>query len=86
MRNIIFIGGVHGAGKNFLLESIKSDIPFIHLTASEVLKWKEISDNPDKKLVNAIKNTQNILVENLKKIEKNGQNYLIDEHFTLLKK
>lgn len=44
MKSIIFIGGVHGAGKNFLLESIKLDIPFIHLTASKVLKWKEISD------------------------------------------
>lgn len=86
MRNIIFIGGVYGAGKNFLLESIKLDIPFIHLTASKVLKWKEISDNPDKKLVHSITNTQDILVENLKKIVKDGQNYLLDGHFTLLNK
>lgn len=81
MKSIIFIGGVHGAGKNFLLESIKLDIPFIHLTASKVLKWKEISDNPDKKLVHSITNTQDILVENLKKIVKDGQNYLLDGQF-----
>ena len=86
MKSIIFIGGVHGAGKNFLLERIKSDIPFIRLTASDVLKWQEISDNPDKKLVNSITNTQDILVENLKKTVKDGQNYLLDGHFTLLNK
>lgn len=86
MKNIIFIGGVHGAGKNFLLDNINSEISFIHLTASEVLKWKEISDNPDKKLVNSITNTQDILIENLRKIVKDEQNYLLDGHFTLLNK
>lgn len=86
MKNIIFMGGVHGSGKNFLVDSIKSGIPFIHLTASEVLKWKEISGNPDRKLVNSIANTQDILIKNLKKIVKKGQNYLLDGHFTLLNK
>lgn len=86
MKNIIFLAGIHGVGKNFMLDKIKFSKPIIHLSASEVLKWNKISENPSDKKVSSISSTQNLLIENLKKIVKNKQYYLLDGHLTLLNK
>ena len=48
MKNIIFIGGVHGVGKGNICQNIKLNLNIIHLTASEVLNWKDISDIENK--------------------------------------
>lgn len=87
MRNLILVGGVHGAGKDFLINSIKDKIPFIHLSASKVLKWNEISPCSATKLVDSLVDTQERLVKNLRKAVKNNDSlYLLDGHFTLLNK
>ena len=38
MTNIIFLGGIHGSGKNFILQHANFQNNITHLTASEVLK------------------------------------------------
>ena len=38
MKNIIFIGGIHGVGKGTLCEKVCNDLNIRHLSASEVLK------------------------------------------------
>ncbi|WP_439479285.1 ATP-binding protein [Chryseobacterium aquaticum] len=84
-KNIIFIGGVHGVGKGHICQIIKSYVNIIHLTASEVLKWRDISAT-DNKLVQNISETQDLLIVNLEKIVEKDKQYLLDGHYCLLNK
>jgi adenylate kinase len=83
MKNIIFIGGIHGVGKGEICKEIALKTDIIHLTASQILKWEEISDN-DNKLVKNITSTQNRLIKGLKNLIKKDKKYLLDGHFCLL--
>ncbi|MDQ0477096.1 ATP-binding protein [Chryseobacterium sp. MDT2-18] len=85
MKNIIFIGGIHGSGKGRICEDLKNEIDLIHLTASEVLNWKELSSQEEKQ-VNDINQTQDRLISNLNKIVKEDKTYLLDGHYCLLNK
>ena len=82
--NLLFFGGIHGSGKSYTIQKSISGTNYIHLTASKVLKWKDLSENPENKSVKNISGNQDILVENLNKIIKEGNNYILDGHFTLL--
>lgn len=82
MNNLIFIGGIHGAGKGTICRKVCEQTDLVHITASEVLKWREISDVENKKVMN-IPDTQIRLIEGLKKIKKEKGNYLLDGHFCL---
>lgn len=87
MKNdIIFIGGIHGVGKGTLCERIESELGIVHLSASEVLKWKELNVDSSDKRVTDIDSTQDRLLNNLKRIIIPGQTYLLDGHFCLLNK
>ncbi|HIB8180665.1 TPA: ATP-binding protein [Elizabethkingia anophelis] len=85
MKNIIFVGGVHGVGKGKICSELKLKTKLIHLTASEVLKWRDISDK-NNKLVENISRTQDLLVDNLRKIIKENNTYLLDGHYCLFDK
>jgi len=82
-NNIIFIGGIHGVGKGTICKEIVSKTDIIHITASEIIKWNEISSS-DNKLVNNIASTQEKLINGLKSLIKNDKQYLLDGHFCLL--
>ena len=45
MKNIIFIGGIHGVGKGTICKEVVLNTDLIHLTASQILKWEVISDS-----------------------------------------
>lgn len=83
MKNIIFIGGIHGVGKGTICKKIAIQTGITHLTASQILKWEEISD-PNNKLVKDILSTQERLIKGLKNIVKKDKKYLLDGHFCLL--
>lgn len=83
MGNIIFIGGIHGVGKGTICNEIVLKTDLIHVTASQILKWEEISES-DNKLVKDISSTQNRLIFGLKKLIKKDKRYLLDGHFCLL--
>ena len=83
MKNIIFIGGIHGVGKGTICNEIAFKTGSIHLTASEILKWKEISDR-DNKLVKNIASTQSRLIKGLENLIRTHEKYLLDGHFCLL--
>ena len=57
--------------------------PLIHITASEILKWNEISSS-DNKFVENLSSTQERLINGLEKLIKNENQYLLDGHFCLL--
>ena len=66
MKNdIIFIGGIHGVGKGTLCERIESELGIVHLSASEVLKWKDFNVDSSDKRVADIDATQDRLLKNL---------------------
>jgi len=87
MKNdIIFIGGIHGVGKGTLCERIESELGIVHLSASEVLKWKDFNVDSSDKRVADIDATQDRLLKNLKGVVTPGKTYLLDGHFCLLNK
>jgi adenylate kinase len=83
MKNIIFIGGIHGVGKGTICNEIALKTGSIHLTASEILKWEGISDR-DNKLVKNIASTQSRLIKGLDNLIRTDEKYLLDGHFCLL--
>jgi adenylate kinase len=85
VKNIIFIGGIHGVGKGWICAQLSKELNIKHLTASEVLKWTEISSSSNK-LVDNVNETQDRLVNNLRKIVVKDEKYLLDGHYCLLNK
>ena len=83
VKNIIFIGGIHGVGKGTICKEIVLNKDLIHITASQILKWEEIS-NADNKLVKNISSTQDRLILGLKNLIEKDKQYLLDGHFCLL--
>ena len=83
MKNIIFIGGIHGVGKGTICKKIASRTDLIHITASEILKWNDISLSSNK-FVNNIISTQERLINGLKSLIKKDKQYMLDGHFCLL--
>ena len=83
MKNIIFIGGIHGVGKGTICKKIASRTDLIHITASEILKWNDISLSSNK-FVNNIISTQERLINGLKNLIEKDKEYLLDGHFCLL--
>lgn len=83
MKNIIFIGGIHGVGKGTICNEIALKTGSIHLTASQILKWEEISAR-DNKLVKNIASTQSRLIKGLENLIRTEGKYLLDGHFCLL--
>lgn len=83
MKNIIFIGGIHGVGKGTICKKIASRTDLIHITASEILKWNDIGLSSNK-FVNNIISTQERLINGLKNLIEKDKEYLLDGHFCLL--
>lgn len=83
MNNLYFIGGIHGVGKGTICKKISPDFNLNHLSASEVLKWQEMSSSENKN-VKDLKLSQDRLISNLSKIIKTNEYYLLDGHFCLL--
>ncbi len=82
MATIHFIGGVHGVGKGTVCNKICEQVGLTHLSASELLKWGEISTNDNKK-VKDIKDTQERLLIGINNATQKGKSYLLDGHFCL---
>lgn len=82
-KNIIFVGGIHGVGKGTICKEISLNTGLTHLTASQILKWEEISEDGNK-LVENISSTQDRLIKGLKNLVKKEEKYLLDGHFCLL--
>lgn len=85
-KNIIFVGGIHGVGKSTICQQICSKLDIEYLSASELLKWKEINKDTKNKKVKNIPNTQNRLLTGLKDTLQEDKTYLLDGHYCLLNK
>jgi len=81
-RDIVFVGGIHGAGKGTVCRLVCEQTGRLHLVASEVLKWNDISLSENKNVSN-IADTQERLIRGLKNTIITGESYLLDGHFCL---
>lgn len=82
MAKIHFIGGIHGAGKGTICKQVCEQSDLVYLSASELIKWNEISEIDNKKVLN-IPNTQDRLLAGLNVVKKDTESYLLDGHFCL---
>lgn len=83
-KNIIFIGGIHGVGKSTICQHICSELNMEYLSASELLKWKDINGDSKNKKVKDISDTQNRLIIGLENTIQKDKFYLLDGHYCLL--
>jgi adenylate kinase len=82
-KNIIFIGGIHGVGKGTICSKVKEVLEIEHLSASELLKWNEVNEDPKNKLVADIPSMQDRLIMGLRERVEPNRKYLLDGHFCL---
>lgn len=83
-NNIAFIGGIHGVGKSTVCRQICVALNLEHLSASDLLKWKEINEDTRNKKVSSIPATQDRLLTGLTNAVQKDKNYLLDGHYCLL--
>ena len=85
-NSIIFVGGIHGVGKSTLCKKACELIGIKYLSASSVLNWAKVNNNQKSKKVQDITQTQDLLINGLKKFITDEKVYLLDGHFCLLNK
>lgn len=84
MKNIVFIGGIHGVGKSYLTEKISSQLGIRSYSASKLismLKEKEFSTN---KYIDSIDTNQDQLIHSIELNTNDTESFLLDGHFCLL--
>lgn len=82
IKNINFVGGIHGVGKGFICDQLSKRFNCIHLSASGILKWEEISSKKNKR-VKSIVSTQESLISGLSEIVDKNNTYFLDGHLCL---
>jgi adenylate kinase len=82
--NILFIGGIHGVGKSTICKEICQVTGYNYLSASELIKWKQINSDEKNKKVTDIPSTQDRLINGLNEVVLNTKKYLLDGHYCLI--
>jgi adenylate kinase len=85
-RRIFFLGGIHGVGKGSLCKILSASLNIECLTASKLINWKDLNENPINKSVSNIGLTQERLIVGLDSYCKENRTYILDGHFCLLDK
>jgi adenylate kinase len=83
MRQILFVGGIHGVGKTYFCSKIsaKNDLP--HYSASKLISLQKEIYFSGNKNVEHIEGNQNFLIDALQTRTSNS-NIILDGHFCLL--
>lgn len=83
-NSIAFIGGIHGVGKSTICRKICNEVKLDYLSASELIKWKDINEDIQNKKVRNILATQDRLIIGLTNSIQKNKTYLLDGHYCLL--
>jgi len=84
-QNVIFVGGIHGAGKSTVCARIQDDLSIESITASQLIKREsKVFNTQNKSVDNALEN-QIKLIKQLKQ-EASGKRIVLDGHLTLINK
>jgi adenylate kinase len=60
-KEIIFVGGIHGVGKGTFCRKISDSFQVEWFSASDLLKWSEISTKENKKVADFDETQQRLL-------------------------
>lgn len=82
---VIFIAGVHGAGKSTLCGALARKGGVLHRSAGQIIREAdEKALSEDTKAVRDIDQNQKLLVAGVNRIRKGSRNLLLDGHFALI--
>lgn len=81
---LVFVGGIHGVGKTTVCTDLASRHECIYRSASGLIKERKANAIAERsKRVKDIKGNQQLLVEAVMSLKKEGRSLLLDGHFTL---
>jgi len=83
MPALIFVGGVHGAGKSTLCRRWSHRLNCDHLTASDLIKSRPTAGIPDQKAVTNVPLNQQRLIEAVRARAPYRRAILLDGHYCL---
>lgn len=81
---MIFIGGIHGVGKSFFCDKVKSELSIFTYSASELIAERKKAYFSSDKLIPDIDDNQLYLLSAIYELNSLGKQYLLDGHFCLL--
>src|ERR1700723_873908 len=88
MNPVLFVGGVHGAGKTTICRQIALAIPAAHVTAGGLIRemGSAAAANPTDKVVSDVDANQELLLQGLERYRARigADPIVLDGHFTLL--
>lgn len=81
---MIFISGVHGVGKSYFCDMVKSETGIESYSASTLITLKKHSGFSKDKLIPDIDDNQQYLLQAVSELRDSGENFILDGHFCLL--
>ena len=81
---MIFISGVHGAGKSFFCDLVRKQIGIESYSASKLIIERKKAGFPASKLIPDIDENQQYLLDAVEELRASGKDFLLDGHFCLL--
>lgn len=81
---LIFVGGIHGAGKTTLCRKLAETIDATHYSAGQLIQDWLTTESPSHKPVESVDGNQRALVAAVDEIRLSHGTVLLDGHFTLL--
>ncbi len=81
---MIFISGVHGAGKSYFCEKVKSELNIETYSASTLISERKHKPFSADRLIPDIDTNQHYLLSAVDELRAHNNNFLLDGHFCLL--
>lgn len=81
---MIFISGVHGVGKSYFCDMVKTETGIESYSASTLITQKKHSGFSKDKLIPDIDDNQQYLLQAVSELRDSGENFILDGHFCLL--
>lgn len=81
---MIFISGVHGVGKSYFCDMVKTETGIESYSASTLITQKKHFGFSKDKLIPDIDDNQQYLLQAVRELRDSGENFILDGHFCLL--
>lgn len=84
IKNIIFIGGIHGVGKTTICNKLSKELSIKHYSSSNLIARLDSQRIKKDKRANNILDNQDILLRAIELFLDEDKTYLLDGHFCLI--